>query len=185
MTKQLSALFMMLFACSSGCANLSPAPQGQVAAPSTPKPSAQKPVAETKRSKPSKSTQATPPATAQPTAGEAVIALLEQAKAQAGAGEGEQAAATLERAIRIEPRNPWLWHRLAVLRLQQGYWEEAIELAIKSNSLAGRNPRLQGGNWKVIGMALEGLGDAKGATEAQRKSAAYFQQTAEQPTAAP
>jgi Flp pilus assembly protein TadD len=183
MTKQLSTLFLMLFACSSGCAKLANTPQGPIAAP--PVPTAQEPAKQPKRSKQSKPAPSTSPAAAQPTASEAVIALLEQAKAQAGAGEGEQAAATLERAIRIEPRNPWLWHRIAVLRLQQGYWEEAIDLAIKSNSLASNNPRLQGGNWKVIGMALQGLGDTKGASEAQMKSETYFKQAGEKPAAGP
>ena len=80
----------------------------------------------------------------------AVAALLRLARSQADAGHGEQAAATLERALRIEPRNPWLWHRLAVLRLQQGYWDRAAELAKKSNLLARNHRRLLTGNLEVI-----------------------------------
>jgi predicted Zn-dependent protease len=82
----------------------------------------------------------------------------------------------LERALRIEPRNPWLWHRLAVLRLQQGEWRQALELATKSNTLSNDYPRLLMGNWKVISMALEHLGDGDGAREAQARSEDYRQQ---------
>lgn len=80
----------------------------------------------------------------------AVAALLRLARSQADAGHGEHAAATLERALRIEPRNPWLWHRLAVLRLQQGYWDRSAELAKKSNLLARNHRRLLTGNLEVI-----------------------------------
>jgi tetratricopeptide (TPR) repeat protein len=80
----------------------------------------------------------------------AVLALLEQAQAQASSGDAEQAAATLERALRIEPRNPWLWHRLAVLRMQQGRYEQAIEFATRSSSLANGDPQLLSGNQQVI-----------------------------------
>ncbi|MGH8508049.1 MAG: tetratricopeptide repeat protein [Gammaproteobacteria bacterium] len=80
----------------------------------------------------------------------ATAALLRLARSQAEAGHGEQAAATLERALRIEPRNPWLWHRLAVLRLQQGYWDRAAELAKKSSVLARDHRRLLKGNLEVI-----------------------------------
>ncbi|MEO8331176.1 MAG: tetratricopeptide repeat protein, partial [Gallionella sp.] len=42
----------------------------------------------------------------------AVIALLDQAQLENKAGRRETAGASLERALRIEPRNPWLWHEL-------------------------------------------------------------------------
>jgi Tfp pilus assembly protein PilF len=87
--------------------------------------------------------------------GPAVRELLQRASEQAEAGEGERAAATLERALRIEPANPWLWHRLAVLRLQQGYPELAIHLAARSSELARGDARLLAGNRQVIRMARE------------------------------
>ncbi|MGH8554319.1 MAG: tetratricopeptide repeat protein [Gammaproteobacteria bacterium] len=93
------------------------------------------------------------------TVSRAVAALLRLARSQADAGHGEQAAATLERALRIEPRNPWLWHRLAVLRLQQGYWDRAAELAKKSNLLARNHRRLLMGNLEVIQAARAHLAD--------------------------
>ena len=40
----------------------------------------------------------------------------------------------LERALRIEPRNPSLWHELAGVRLLEGHYEQADSLAQRSNS---------------------------------------------------
>lgn len=99
-----------------------------------------------------------------------MIALLETAREQAAAGHDEQAAASLERALRIEPRNPWLWHRLGVLRLQQARFQEAIDLAGKSNSYAAGNTRVQAGNWELIARARMELGDTAGAQQARARA---------------
>ena len=103
----------------------------------------------------------------------AVLALLDQAKLQAQQGDGERAAATLERAIRIEPRDPWLWHRLAVLRLQQQRYRDAIDMANKSNALADDDKLLLSGNYQVIAQALAAAGDREGAERARARSQRY------------
>ncbi len=118
------------------------------------------------------------PVVAAPYAGAAVAALLAQARNEAASGDAERAAATLERALRIEPTNPWLWHRLAVLRLQQGHWAQAQTLAARSNSFAAGNLRLLGGNWQVIGEARRGAGDTARAAEALRQSEEFFRSAA-------
>jgi Putative Zn-dependent protease, contains TPR repeats len=74
----------------------------------------------------------------------------------------EQAAASLERALRIEPKNPLLWHKLSRLRLQEKHWEQAIALAKKSNVLASGNSSLQAENWRIIAQASKALGDEAG-----------------------
>ncbi|MGH8583219.1 MAG: tetratricopeptide repeat protein [Gammaproteobacteria bacterium] len=89
--------------------------------------------------------------------GAAVQALLERARQLAQAGKGEHAALALERALRIAPSNGWLWHRLAALRLQQGYPREAAELAKRSNIVAGGNASLTSGNRRLIDLALSRL----------------------------
>ena len=66
----------------------------------------------------------------------AVIALMDQSAYERDEGNLGQAVAVIERALRIQPRNPILWHRLAALRLQQGRHELAENLARKSISLA-------------------------------------------------
>ena len=111
---------------------------------------------------------------AEPRAGPAPMVLLKRAQALANAGKSAEAAAILERAIRIEPRNPWLWHRLAVLRLQEGQHSLAIELAKKSNVLARGNRRLVAGNWLLVGKARAGLRDAQGAARARARAREYL-----------
>lgn len=114
--------------------------------------------------------QAPPERDEQPQASSAVVALLETAREQAAAGQDEQAAANLERALRIEPKNPWLWHRLGVLRLQQGQYQAAVDLANKSNSLAGGNRRLMAGNWELLARAYKALGRDAEAEQARRRA---------------
>ena len=94
--------------------------------------------------------QVTPPGAAAPSGGEAyppparsvaggsgaVLALLEQARGAEAGGDLDRAANLVERALRIEPENPWLWYRLAHVRLAQGKPQAALELARKALSLA-------------------------------------------------
>jgi Flp pilus assembly protein TadD len=79
-----------------------------------------------------------------------VVALLDQASKQEQSGSPERAAATLERALRIEPKNARLWHRLAVLRFQQGQYTLAESLAAKSSTLAQGDWHLQQKNAELI-----------------------------------
>lgn len=102
----------------------------------------------------------------------AVVALLDNAKADAGSGKLDAAAASLERALNIEPHNPALWSELAKLRLQQGQFDQAAGLAAKSNTLAGNNKALRATNWRLIGEARLKKGDGEGAQTAFNKAAA-------------
>lgn len=111
----------------------------------------------------------------------AVIALLDRADMDSKAGKGDSAGASLERALRIEPRNPWLWHELAQVRLSQGQYAQAITLAKKSNSFGGRQPRLQSENWRVIGQARVAQGDTAGAEQALKLSSDLAQQARTEP----
>ena len=98
----------------------------------------------------------------------AVIALLSSAGRQQQGGDLSAAAATLERALRIEPRNARLWHQLAALRLTQQRYQLAADLAEKSNSLAPDDTLLRRNNWQLIARAREALGDRAGAQQAER-----------------
>jgi len=98
----------------------------------------------------------------------AVVALLERARQEAGSGRRESAGASLERALRIEPRNAWLWHELARLRLTQGQYAQAVSLSQKSNSLAVRERTLQALNWHLIADARIAQGDPAGAAQARK-----------------
>lgn len=95
-----------------------------------------------------------------------VVALLENAEARMESGDKASAAATLERALRLEPKNAMLWHRLGLIRLQQKNWQQAINLAKKSNSLAVRDYDLQSANWKLIAQANSRAGNKTAAKQA-------------------
>jgi predicted Zn-dependent protease len=105
-----------------------------------------------------------------PPPSQAVVALLDTANDRVRAGNLDSAAAVLERALRLEPQNPLLWHRLAALRLQQGQPAQAANLAAKSNALAGRDRQLQASNWAIIAQAKEKLGDTNAARIARDKA---------------
>lgn len=85
----------------------------------------------------------------------AVIALLDDTDLMISQGDPGAAAVSVERALRLEPKNPWLWHRLAALKLAQGQWRQAGALAQKSNSLSAGRPALRRANADLIGRAEE------------------------------
>ncbi len=107
----------------------------------------------------------------------AVMALLDRAEVDFTGGKRDAAGAALERALRIEPRNPWLWHQLAQVRLSQGQYAQAITLAKKSNSFSGKQHRLQADNWQLIGQSRIGQGNTAGAEDAFRRSSDLAQQS--------
>ncbi|MGB5260124.1 MAG: tetratricopeptide repeat protein [Gammaproteobacteria bacterium] len=102
----------------------------------------------------------------------AVVALVDTAEQQANAGDLEGSAASLERAIRIDPRNPALWYHLATVRLSQGEAQAAEQLAVKSNSLSTGNNAQQVRNWNLIARARRAQNDTAGAREAEQKAQA-------------
>ena len=81
---------------------------------------------------PAPTPEAGSPPPASPTA-----ALLEQGRRQSADGEFDQAVASLERALRIEPGNPWLWLELAQIHRSAGNDPQADAHARKALSLAG------------------------------------------------
>jgi tetratricopeptide (TPR) repeat protein len=101
-----------------------------------------------------------------PTESAAVASLVHVARADAASGRLVHAAASLERALRIEPRNPRLWQELARVRLMQGDYAQAESIAARSNAWAGNDERLRAENWRLIAQAREARGDAEGARAA-------------------
>jgi len=100
-----------------------------------------------------------------------VASLLAMSDSQVSTGDYPQAAASLERALRIEPKNASLWHALAKVRLEQGKWDETESLALKSNSLAGGDqPNLVTENWRMIAEARRRNGDPQGAAAAENQA---------------
>jgi len=98
-----------------------------------------------------------------------VISLVKTARAALREGRTDQAGSSLERALRIEPRNPWVWQALSALHIVTQQAEQAESEAKKSMSLGKRNPYLDVENWRLIAEAKKLRGDKAGAEAALRK----------------
>lgn len=96
----------------------------------------------------------------------AIASLIERANTDAKAGRLANAAASIERALRIEPRNPRLWHELARIRVQQGDYLQAESTAARANSWSQGDAALRAANWRIIAEARQARGDRAGARTA-------------------
>jgi Tfp pilus assembly protein PilF len=92
---------------------------------------------------------------------------MDQARTEASAGRLGNAAASMERAIRLEPKNPRLWQELARLRLNQRDYVQAENVAMKSNTLIRGDYAMRAANWDIIALAREARGDLAGARSAR------------------
>ncbi|HYP66128.1 MAG TPA: tetratricopeptide repeat protein [Steroidobacteraceae bacterium] len=103
--------------------------------------------------------------------GSATSALVAQAHQQAASGDTVQAAATLERALRIEPENPLVWIELGRVRLAENNPAQANAMGRKALALATGDPSAQSSAWHLIADALRARGDNAGAAEADGRAA--------------
>ncbi|HNF65068.1 MAG: hypothetical protein JSR94_14440 [Proteobacteria bacterium] len=138
------------------------------AAPATPPPPRPAPAPA-----PVASAPAAPSAPAEPEAerggNNAVVALIDSANTYVRNNELDKAAASLERAQRLEPRNPNILYDLAQVRAHQAQYGQSEALAQKSIALAGGNKALQAKAWRLIAAVRRAGGNAAGgdAAEAQ------------------
>jgi hypothetical protein len=95
--------------------------------------------------------------------------LIATAGDQRRIGNLPNAASSLERALRIEPRNGGLWSRLAQIRYDQKAWKKAIQLAAKSNTLSGGNISLLRQNWVLMANSYDALGESEPANRFRLK----------------
>lgn len=93
------------------------------------------------------------PKYSRPQPARAVQALSKRAEDQRASGQLVAAAASLERALRIEPKNALLWNRLAHVRFEQKQYTLASSLAAKSNAFAGQDQALRADNDKLISLS--------------------------------
>lgn len=100
----------------------------------------------------------------------AIVALVAQADASRQSGDLESAGVTLERALRIEPRNALLTYKLAKVRLLQSKPKLAENLAKKAALLADQDRALKKQAWLLISEARKLQDNLHGAKEAQRKA---------------
>jgi len=97
----------------------------------------------------------------------AVTSLLSSADNSIKHGDFRSASAAIERALRHDPKNADLWHRLAQVRLRQSEYAQVESLSLKSNALSNGNKPLMARNWSLISKARRLRGDAVGADEAE------------------
>lgn len=105
-----------------------------------------------------------------PSMSDAVKNLLDDAIGFKQANDFDAAGESLERALRIDARNPAVWHELADLRLVHAEYAQAIQFAQKSNALTARDDvGLKRRNWNLISVAYSALGDEVKAAEYRAK----------------
>ena len=97
-------------------------------------------------------------------------ALVTQAQAQRKRGDLPGATVSLERALRIEPRNPLLWIEMARLRMDQRNYPQAESMARKALSMSIGDDRTQSQAWTVVADSLRARGRNVEAQEALERS---------------
>ena len=103
----------------------------------------------------------------------AVVALISESDRNSRAGDLESAGAVLERALRIDPRNPTLTYKLAELRVQQSKPRLAEDLAKKAALLAAGDVALKRKSWLLISEARRMQQNYHGAKEAKLKADSF------------
>ncbi len=82
--------------------------------------------------------------------GGAASSLYRKAKTHLAQEDFSQAELAMERALRIEPKNGYYWHTLALIKYRKKQYSQTIQLCLKSNSLAGANRTLRQQNEALI-----------------------------------
>lgn len=111
-----------------------------------------------------------PPVVREPTLGAASRALVGQAQTQLASKNYTVAAASIERALRIEPDNPLLWIELGKIRQSEGNYQQAENMGRKAASMAVNAPRTQASAWSLIAESLRARGKNAQAQEAEMRA---------------
>lgn len=104
----------------------------------------------------------------------AVVALINEAERNRGRGDLDGAVTIMERALRIDSRNPTLTYKLAQLRLKQSKPQLAEDLAGKAALLAGSDLDLKRKSWLLIAEARQNQQNFQGAKDAKSKAESFF-----------
>ncbi len=104
----------------------------------------------------------------------AVISLIHQADKSRASGDLDGAVTSIDRALRIEPRNPVLTYKLSQIRIRQAKPQLAEELAGKAALLSGNNLDLKRKSWLLIAEARQMQGNFQGAKVAKGKADSFF-----------
>lgn len=102
--------------------------------------------------------------------GPASSSLVAQAHKQMTGGDFGLAAATIERAMRIEPDNPLLWIELGRVRYTAGDYSQADGIGHKALALATGDPQAQASAWRLIADSLRSRRRNEEAVEADKRA---------------
>ena len=100
----------------------------------------------------------------------AIMSLINQADRYIDLRQWPKAIAVLERALRINKRQPETWTRMAVAYQGKNELEQTIQMAKRSNSYAAQNANLKAYNWQLISNAYLKLNKLEQAQSAAHKS---------------
>jgi len=100
----------------------------------------------------------------------AVKELLADAGTAESMGDYTQAATLLERALRIQPRDPEILQSLAEVHLHIRDYAQALSFATRSYDLGPRVGEICSRNWRTISVAREHMGDHGGSVEAASRA---------------
>jgi tetratricopeptide (TPR) repeat protein len=100
----------------------------------------------------------------------AVKQLTAQAEDAERTGDLEKASGYLERALRIEPRDPQLLQHMAEIKLQKEDYQQALNFAVRSYDSGPRVGEICSRNWRTISVAREHLNDVSGASDAESRA---------------
>lgn len=108
--------------------------------------------------------------------GAAAAALVSEARQEAANGDPQLALSTVERALRIEPRNPLLWLILGQAHEGAGQYELAASMGRKALQLAAGDAGVQSRAWRLIGDSLRARGRNQEADDAYSRADALAAQ---------
>ncbi len=86
------------------------------------------------------------------------------------AGDLDQASDYLERALRIQPRDPQLLQHMAEIKLQKEDYQQALNFAVRSYDIGPRVGEICSRNWRTISVAREHLKDFNGSNDAEARA---------------
>ncbi|OUS27180.1 hypothetical protein A9R01_14590 ['Osedax' symbiont bacterium Rs2_46_30_T18] len=103
----------------------------------------------------------------------ATVALLNTANYQTNSGNLKAAQASLERALRISPKDPEVYQSLGEVHRQLGEFVQAEQMVLKGIAVgAGQSVKLRR-LWSALAKIRSQAGDAVGANKAFAKSQSY------------
>jgi len=113
------------------------------------------------------------PVVREPTLNPASRALVAQAESQVAAKNYSVAAASLERALRIEPDNPLLWIELGKVRQAEGNFLQAENMGRKAVSMSASAPKTRSAAWRLIAESYRSRGRNVEAQDATAKADSF------------